>query len=309
MLDRIALAALSRLAVQDRLSPQAFAALADKLDRYGVVAADPAIAQLITTIPTLDESSAVRKHLEAELDARGAPYLAYHLTEPFRVMPAGALTGELILGLQFSNGMAIPLSLAALNCNLGVFGKTGSGKTNCLLNLLAQLQALGITLVILDVKKDFHGWAVRNPKCHIIDGQTPLAPIAIPSFLSPTELLAVFEERWRRALFSHEHGRQVLYEAWAKLTFPASLADLKTAVGSLYQKTDTYQRRDAIRGTSMRLQRVKDLYPVPFQTRIGVTPEALFDQDVLFTASTLTDVTEFMFSFYVSLLTLRNRLR
>jgi hypothetical protein len=306
VLALLALGAVSRVAAQDRLGlPALFLAL----QQYGVDEADPAIGQLITTIPTMEEQSTVRKHLVAELEARAAPYLAYHGIEPFRVMPASASQGEIVLGSQFSNHLLIRLLLAALNCNLGIFGKTGSGKTNLFLNLLPQLLLLGIKLVILDVKKDFHAWAVRNPDCYVIDGQAPIAFLAIPSFLSPTEFLAVFEERWRRALFSHEHGRQVLYEAWAKLTFPASLADLKRAVDGLYQKTDTYQRRDAIRGTSMRLQRVSDLYPVPFQTCTGVSLEALFDHSVVFTAHTLNDVTEFFFSFYVGLLTLRNRLQ
>ncbi len=299
------LAVLTRVATKPAAADPTLERLTTFAHDFGIDEIDPTIANLLATIPTLPPESHLYERLAADLADRIAPYLAYHKDEPFRVMPASASTGEIIVGPQFGDDTPVRLSLHRLNENLGIFGRTGSGKTNTVLHVIDQIDPARAKFVILEVKHDYDAWAVANPDCYLFDGEAPISLLDVAGF-SPTELLAVFEERWSRALFSHERGREILYEAWAKLSFPSSLADLKRTVDSLEKKSDTYARRDAIRGTSMRLQRVSDLYPVPFRTSNGVPLSALFNHSVLFPAATLTDVTQFLFTYFVGLLTQHN---
>jgi hypothetical protein len=99
--------------------------------------------------------------MEAWLQVQAAKYLSKTVGETpalLRPPPREAVEGPFMIGTVLCPDRELyPACLddRALMGHVGVFGRTGSGKTNCTLALLKKLQDCGVKFLVLDWKRNY----------------------------------------------------------------------------------------------------------------------------------------------------------
>jgi hypothetical protein len=213
------------------------------------------------------------------------------------ILPSPTLPEGVTFCRQRADNAPIGLPTSA---NILLVGPSGSGKTTLASQALRAAIIAGADPHIFDFKGDY------EYVLHLHQGMTDLSavptnPLRRLPFLSPAAQRIAYCDWFLRSFYSGALQTGVLYESTDRvfmLSKTPNLADLKRVVESLYKKTDTYSRRDAIDGIVWRLERIRQILPNVFNTREeGVHREAM--RGVYFGASTYTDVAEWLFSYYI----------
>lgn len=231
---------------------------------------------------------------------------------PFPLAPPSVTTtGPYLLAYQALDGMPVRVSADELAMHTLITGRTGGGKTALLTHLL--LSVLGsVRPWILDLKDDTRFLAARHPGMLILERDTPFVPLKVPAYLSRAQHTSIFINTFAGALYGAESTKQVLTEAlqhaYADHASP-SLSDLKDAVTQLAKTNDTYARRDALRSTRQRLERLEEQYPGIARSRHGLGADTFCAHSLYFGPPLLTELEEFLFTYLVHHLFLYNRLR
>jgi hypothetical protein len=283
------------------VDPRELARLRTISDHLALEAHDPAIATTLAAIDPEYPSPGDAAALQMVRD-RLRSYLEFHREYPFRVMPNTATSGALTLAVQRANSAPVRRALEHIAQHLGIFGATGFGKTTMLARLLPQLLNAGVHLIVVDRKDDTRALAARDDRFLILHPEVALNIIQQPNEVSRAEHISTIVTCFARAFFGGEHLKQVLtdalQQAFAQHAQP-SLADVLTILQRMSAKGDTFTRRDAISGVSLRLQRFAALYPGLFQTRAGLTLDDLFTHSLYLPITTANEASEFTITFLI----------
>jgi Type IV secretory pathway, VirB4 components len=259
---------------------------------------------IANTLAAIDPEHPVRGDVTALQVVRDRlrAYVEFHREHPFRVMPPDATSGPLTLAVQRANSAPVRRTLEHVAQHLGIFGATGFGKTTLLATLLPQLLTAGVHLIVVDRKDDTRALAARDDRFLILHPEIALNIIQQPTGISRAEHISTIVTCFARAFFGGEHLKQVLtdalQQAFAQYPQPA-LADVLAILQRMSAKGDTFTRRDAIAGVSLRLQRFAALYPGLFQTRAGVTLDDLFTHSLYLPITTANEASEFTITFLI----------
>lgn len=230
--------------------------------------------------------------------------------QPFLTSAVQQQRGEFTVAHQKSDGLPITIGREGLSRHTLVISTTGGGKSTFVHNLLDQTLNARIPAWILDPKDDAKYLAASDPNFLVFHSHAPYTPLQVPPYVCRAEHIAAFITCFAKAFYGAEHTKQVLNEALHKIYADRdqpSIEDLKHTVDSMYSKIDTYSRRDAIRGVSLRLQRIQDLYPGIFTARRGISMQELVRHSLYFPIMNQTEVDEFFFTFLVHQLFFHNR--
>jgi hypothetical protein len=283
------------------VDPRELARLRTISDHLALEAHDPAIATTLGAIDPEYPSPGDAAALQMVRD-RLRSYLEFHREYPFRVMPTTATSGVLTLAVQRANTAPVRRTLEHVAQHLGIFGATGFGKTTLLAGLLPQLLNAGVRLIVVDRKDDTRALAARDERFLILHPEVALNIIQQPNGVSRAEHISTIVTCFARAFFGGEHLKQVLtdalQQAFAQHEQP-SLADVLAVLQRMSAKGDTFTRRDAIAGVSLRLQRFAALYPGLFQTRAGLTLDDLFTHSLYLPITTASEASEFTITFLI----------
>jgi hypothetical protein len=260
------------------------------IDAYRLVEHDPRLAMIAARASTPGPAQASSWAL---LQAVIAPYRAYHEEFPFLTPNPGILpTTGIPLAQVHATGQWLLLGPDVLPSHVLIPGPTGSGKTTLELELGLSAYAAGLRLIIVDPKGDATRLA-QTLGIRSLDGTTRVNLLARTPGLSLHEHIASFTQVTTTTQFLGEHGRQVINEATHnafQATTSPTIASLRDCVRRLGTPRDTYSRRDAINGVSLRLQRLIETYPTPSTTSDAPSMAELL-QDSLYVGSLTHDDT------------------
>lgn len=262
---------------------------------------DPTIARLASSV-----RNPPRHRLEARLfETLAGAVAAYQNTlrqNPFLKAPPGTLTGEFVVAAQKADAQPIGHTKENLTQHVLITGATGSGKTTYGHHLIHQALNAGIKAWAFDPKNDLNRTAVDN-NFLVIDADTPLNPLEPSPYLSPSTHKNLFIDTFANAYWGGEITKHILNEALTSLQKTGnafSIDDLQTTVDKLYDHKDTYQRRDGVRGVSLRLQRFRDVYPTIAKTRNGIPFKELTQHSIILDVDTPSPADEFLFTLLVN---------
>ena len=239
-----------------------------------------------------------------------AKYVKFHETYPFPIAPAELLGGDYTLAFQKANGTRIRASKELLARHILITSASGGGKTTFTHHLIAQILASGVKAFIIDPKDDSKYLAIRDPECLILHSAAPFNLMQVPNYQTKEEYIATFINCFTKAYYSAELAKQILNEGLQLVlseTNNPSLAALHSAVLSMYSKTDTYSRRDAITGVALRLQRINYHYPGLFNTTQSISFDELFKHSIYLPVTIMDESAEFLISYISHQLYLHNR--
>jgi hypothetical protein len=259
---------------------------------------------IVQTLATIDPDHPAVGDSDAIQIARDKirTYLEFHREHPFRVMPPNATNGPLTIGVQRANGARIRRELHHAAQHIGIFGATGTGKSTLIDSLLPQHLDAGVHLIIFDRKDDTRSRAASDKRFLILHADVAFNIIQRPDGVTLAEHITTIVTCFARAFFGGEHLKQVLTEAlqqaFAQHATP-SLADVMAILRRMGAKNDTFARRDAITGVTLRLQRFAALYPGMVHTRVGLTLDDLFTHSLYLPISAPSEASEFVTTFLV----------
>ncbi len=269
---------------------------------------DPQLPRLLASI-NVERPAPLDARLWEAVKERVSAYLQGLTTDPFLPAPASRFAGDLLLCEQKCGAIRILIGIIKLAEHLIIVGRSGSGKTTFLHHLLLQLLRARIRLAILDLKDDSRYLLQLHPFI-VFYPHLPFNPLQVPSYLAKDDVISLFITCFTKAFYGGQWTLQVLNEAlhlaYSRYDNPCP-ADLKRVVDGLCTKSDTYSRRDAIRGVSLRLERLRTEFPGCFSNRVGVSWQTIIDHSWYLPAAILTDVAEFFFTLSEFHLFLHNR--
>ena len=213
----------------------------------------------------------IHQKILTDIEERLAPIMQYHANiNPFVVAPASIFQGDIILGRQQGNNALLKVSTLSIAQNAIAIGPTGQGKTSLVSHVAAQLiqKIKGTKLLITDFKKDFR-WIGNHPDTLVIHPEAKFNLMQKPAWLSFDMYLLTLVGTFAKSTWGGEHLRQIMFSA-LKTVFAENdnpcFEDLRRVVNRMYKRADTFAYKDAIRGVSLRLDRIKCLYPGLFLT-------------------------------------------
>jgi hypothetical protein len=197
---------------------------------------------------------------------------AFHEQHPLLVAPPGTLdTGTFSLDArQVADGQAITLPGSRVAQHLGIFGRSGEGKTTIAQRLAISAYERNLSVITIDAKHDAQHLAVAYPQTILITARTPVPLLERPSWLTEHEARALLVRAVRRVWWGGEGLDQVAHASLrltAERTDRPSVRDWQRETLALHAKGETYNQRDRIDGLASRLARLSDAYP-----GIGATP-------------------------------------
>lgn len=133
--------------------------------------------------------------------------------------------GGVYLGRSFEHEVRLPVSW--LTMNLFAMGKTGSGKTNCLVHLIRQMQGSGARCWVIDFQEEYAGHLAGYGFTAIPWQDLKLNPL---NMLDPVDVQK--NARTFQRIFGHSQG---LWEA--------SQAYLGFKLHELYEQYESFQNR------------------------------------------------------------------
>lgn len=277
----MALPAVDPKAVQDALQ---------LIDEYRLAEHNPRLAALAARASTPGPTQASSWAL---LQTVIAPFRAYHDEFPFLTPnPASLPSTGIPIAFVHATGQPLLAGPDALGCHVLIPGPTGGGKTTFALQLGLRAHAADLRLVMVDPKGDATRLAT-DLGITMLDETTRVNLLAPVPGLSLHEHIAAFTQATTTSLYLAEHGRQVineaLHNAYDSTTAP-TISTLRECVQRLGTPRDTYARRDAITGVSLRLQRLIETYPLPASTANAPSLAELL-QDSLYVGSLTHDDT------------------
>ena len=240
----------------------------------------------------------LRQQQLAQITERLQEVIAARLVNPFREAPPDVLPAGFPVARQVSNDASVNIRRNGI---MLAVGPPGAGKTTLLNHAVLAARKEGAHAIIYDLKRDTTAIALRDEDFLIIDGDSPVNFLEIPPWEQPKEFIANFVEWWGRGQFSGQQQSQVVHEALTRVVDQHKqpcLADLKVAVDKMDNKTATYARRDAVQGVSRRLQRIKDQYRIPFNTRDGVPLAEQLRHSIEQVADAHNEISEWVFTYY-----------
>jgi energy-coupling factor transporter ATP-binding protein EcfA2 len=240
----------------------------------------------------------LREQQLAEITKRLQEVAAARLVIPFRTAPADVLPPGFTIATQVGNDARVNIRRNGI---MVAVGPPNAGKTTLLNHAVVVAREEGAHALIYDLKRDTTAIALRDEDFLIIDGDSPVNFLEIPPWEKEKEFVANFVEWWGRGQFSGQQQSQVVHEALTNALDQREqpcLADLKVAVDKMDTKNATYARRDAVQGVSRRLQRIKDQYRVPFNTRDGVPLTLQLDRSIEQVADAHNEISEWVFTYY-----------
>ncbi|HPR63695.1 MAG TPA: DUF87 domain-containing protein [Thermoanaerobaculia bacterium] len=296
------------------ISPKEREEFLDFLERFRLAEHDPGLAVLLQSIDFESPS-----HLDLQtwelFKGKVSNFQAYHHQFPFISVPNGHFNhGCVSVAYLHSTKHPIKRNLDLFTGHIVISGATNSGKTSFSQNLLQQLIPIdALHMMVFDPKDDYRFLAYHDPDCLIITPESLFNLMQKPSYLSLNDHIFLFINCFRKTFYGAELVTQVLHEAlnkaYSQKTHP-TIHDLIEIVDSLYTKSDTYARRDAIRGTVLRLKRFSADFPGPSRSPGGISMDELWNHSICIPVKNISSEThKFIFTYLVQSLFLRNRHR
>lgn len=199
---------------------------------------------------------------------------AFHEEHPLLVAPPGTLDRDVFSldARQVADGQAITLPKSRVAQHLGIFGRSGEGKTTIAQRLAMSAYDRDLGVITIDAKHDAQHLALHYPQTVVITPTTPIPFLEQPSWLSAHEARALLVRAVRRVWWGGEGLDQVahasLQRTREKYEHP-SVHDWQRETLALHEKGETYNQRDRIDGLASRLTRLADAYPGIGATRAG----------------------------------------
>lgn len=240
-------------------------------------------------------------HRWTQLQHVVASYRSFHEQYPFLVAPPGTLnTGAFRTPLrQLADDQPLALTERELTEHVGIFGRSGGGKTTCVHHFAHEAYRHGLDVVTIDGKDDERSFPMVYPDTIIIEKNTPLPLLEPPSWLSLAEARPQLIRPLKHTMWGGEGLQQAATESHAHTLERhdrPSVADWRDEVRRLAHKGDTYLRRDRCEGLALRLDRLIEQYPGIGKTRIfdGIPLELLCTRSVYFGFGLHTEVEDFL---------------
>lgn len=212
-----------------------------------------------------------------------------------------------IVAYQWHDHQPIRNTKAGYSRHTQISSASGGGKTTLLHHMLRPLLADGVKVIDIDAKDDSRYLAVEH-RMLVLNKHTRWNPLAIPAFSDRATHQALVVEKFAATFWGGENIKAVVNDglnlAYAEHETP-SLQDLYDCVERLYSKTETYSRRDSIRGGGRRLQQFKDRYPGMFACRVGIPTTTLLEHSVYLPVTLQTEADDFVTALIPELLFLR----
>lgn len=133
----------------------------------------------------------MRRSMEAWLQGQAANLLGKKVGENPSLLsppPAELVTGPFTVGtVMYHDRELFPVGLTERSMlgHIGVFGRTGTGKTNFTLSLLHQLRAKAVPFLVLDWKRNYRDLLPDVPDLKVFTVGRPVAPFAFQPLIPP----------------------------------------------------------------------------------------------------------------------------
>jgi len=248
------------------------------------------------TRPTIATASNMRRVEEIVTAFR-----TFHTDYPYVVAPPSALNGHGVRTplRQVADDQTLTLTEQEFTEHIGIFGRSGGGKTTCAHHFAHEAYRRGLRVVTIDGKDDARSFPVTYPDTLVISKDTPIPLLEPPSWLSSGEAVPQLTKPLRETMWGGEGLEQIAIESLAH-TFEhherPCVVDWRNAVRALAHKGDTYTRRDRCDGLALRLDRLISKYPGLGTTRVGegITLETLCNRSLYFGFGLHTQVEDFL---------------
>lgn len=233
-------------------------------------------------------------------------FRAFHEKYPFVVAKN---LGDRVVGTplrQVADNQRITLQHSELAEHVGIFGRSGGGKTTLAQQFAHEAYRQGLSVITIDGKDDARYLPVQYPSTIIIDKTTPLPLLEPPSWLTLSEARSLLIAPLKHTMWGGEGLQQVATESHqhtlTEVSNP-SVADWRDEIRKLPKKGDTYTRRDRCDGLAQRLDRLIDQYPGLGTTRAGtgMPLDILCTRPVYFGFGQHTEIEDFLTAWLLEL--------
>jgi hypothetical protein len=290
------------VADKNLIDPREYERVLRSIEQYDLGAHDPRIAVLLRQI-NAGNPSGLDLRLWQELRTMVARFEAFHREVPFRTASRDVPATEGVVVLrQFANGAPISLHPAELARNFLVLGSSGSGKTSLLLTLADTILTKGYDVWYFDVKRDAPRLAIRHGNVLALHANALVDLFARPAYLSIPEHITTIIEALARAMFGGQGLRAIAHEVFTYLFATIAHPTVHDAIRyltTLPKRGDVYERLNAIRNLTVRLERLVERYP-GLGSSNGMPAYELAEHPVLFSYLSMTDVEEFLTSYFIT---------
>jgi len=285
------------------------------IEDYHLAEHDASLARLLAVIRA-QQPTAIDRQLWQSVRSRVAAFEQFHQRAyPFLVAPPATLDDRPIRTplRQAADGQRLTLNEAELAEHIGIFGRSGGGKTTCAQQFAHEAYRRGLTVVIIDGKHDARAFPLLYPDTIVIDRDTPVPVMETAPWLSPSESRRQITKPLRETMWGGEGLEQVATESHqhAVTKDRPSIADWRDEVRKLARKGDTYNRRDRCDGLALRLDRLISQYPGIGTTKTGegISLEDLCTKSVYFGFGIHTEIEDFITQWLIELRFSYNRAR
>jgi Helicase HerA, central domain len=124
-----------------------------------------------------------------ELRAIASAAAAFHQEHPLLVAPPGTLDRDVFSldARQIADGQAITLPESRVAQHVGIFGRSGEGKTTIAQRFAISAYERNLSVITIDAKHDAQHLAVHYPETAVITPTTPIPFLEQPSWLNEHE--------------------------------------------------------------------------------------------------------------------------
>jgi hypothetical protein len=270
------------------------------IEEYCLAQHDPKLARLLQSIRP-EHASSLNLHLWQTIRTITGQFEAFHRDYPFVVAPPGTLDGRPFATplRQLADDQSVTLDDHELAEHMGIFGRSGGGKTTCAQQFAHEAYRRGLSVLTIDAKEDARAFPILFPDTIVIGPRTPVPLLEPPAWLDPSAARPQLITPLKQTMWGGEGLQQVATEShqrtFARHARPC-VSDWRDEVRSLAGAKDTYTRRDRCEGLGLRLDRLIDQYPGIATTRVGegIPLDVLCTRSVYFGFGLRTEIEDFL---------------
>jgi hypothetical protein len=270
------------------------------IEEYCLAQHDPKLMRLLQAIRP-DHPGSIDLRLWQSVRRITGPFEAFHRDHPFVVAPPGILDGRPFTTplRQLADDQSITLDDHELAEHVGIFGRSGGGKTTCAQQFAHEAYRRNLSVLTIDSKEDARAFPVLYPDTIVVGPGTPIPLLEPPSWLEQSAARPQLITPLKQTMWGVEGLQQVATESHARTFARHSrprVLDWRDEVRGLAGNKDTYTRRDRCEGLALRLDRLVDQYPGIATTRVGegIPLEALCTHPVYFGFGLHTEIEAFL---------------
>jgi hypothetical protein len=288
------------VAHENLINQREYEATRSFIEEYCLAQHDRKVMGLLQAIRP-EHPSSLNLHLWQSLRRITGPFEVFHRDHPFVVAPPGTLDGRPFTTplRQLADDQRITLDDHELAEHVGIFGRSGGGKTTCAQQFAHEAYRRNLSVLTVDSKEDARAFPILYPDTIVVGPGTPIPLLEPPSWLEQSAGRPQLITPLKQTMWGGEGLQQVATEShvrtFARHNRPCVL-DWRDEVRGLAGNKDTYTRRDRCEGLALRLDRLVDQYPGIATTRVGegIPLDALCTHPVYFGFGLHTEIEAFL---------------